>query len=570
MPESACGPRVPFCQELHNKKYRVKGETFDDFCVRVASAVQDDEPHFRIILSALRRMAWLPAGRQQLAVGNASNVTAFNCFVSSTIPDDYMGIMHACTEAGQTMRMGGGIGMDFSTLRPEGDIIRSLDSKASGPVSFMKIWDATCATIQSKGLRRGAMMGVLRVDHPDIQSFIRAKRDNHSLTNFNISVAITDEFMDALAEDGSYWLRFQGSNYRRVQARIIWEEIMRNTWDWSEPGVLFIDRINQRNPLRYCETIAAVNPCAEQALPPYGACLLGSMNCTAYLGEDRGNFAFDFKQFREDVAAVVRATDNIIDRTNYPLPQQEAEAKAKRRMGIGVTGLANAIELLGFPYASDGYINYQNAILRVLRDTAYRTSAQLAEEKGTFPSFNKEQWLASEYAHTLDEDTRKKIATHGLRNGLLLSIAPTGTISMCADNISPGIEPVFAAVVDRDVNTSEGPVTTQLRDWAYEYHQFKCTTHDEISVKDHVRVLCAAQHYIDACISKTCNVGSDVSFDEFKKVYLMAYEQGAKGCTTYRPDGKRAAIMRKAEESKMDLDGSACFIDPLTGQKECA
>jgi ribonucleoside-diphosphate reductase alpha chain len=604
------GPRHPVSQQIHQEKYRIDGETFDNFSVRIANGVKDSDHHFKDMLDIVRGMRWLPAGRQQLAVGNAHCITAFNCFVSPSIPDDSRGIFGALTDCFQTMRMGGGVGMDFSTLRPNGARIKSLNSQSSGPVSFMKIWDATCSTVQSKGLRRGAMMGVLRIDHPDIQEFIRCKKIRHmvntedllelmkdspdmtvkevlevcssknmiqqigNLTNFNISIGITDEFMRALQSDHHadqmYDLMFEGQPYGRLHAPTVWEEVMRHTWDYAEPGVLFLDRINEMNPLSYCESINATNPCGEQPLPHHGACLLGSMNATAYIVPMGTGLGFNFEQFKADIPNVVRAIDNIIDRTNYPLPEQEKEAKDKRRMGLGITGLSNTIELVwGHRYGSDGYIHCQNTILEILRNRAYKASIQLAEEKGSFPLFDAEKWLSSGFAKTLPPVIRDEILRNGLRNGLLLSIAPTGTISICADNISPGIEPTFATKVKRDVITEDGKITVEFNDWAFDNYGYECTTSGEISAEDHVRVLCAAQKYVDSSISKTCNVGDQVTFEGFKNIYLDAYNGGAKGCTTYRPSGKRAGMMREIKDTDFD-SGSACYVDPTTGQKECA
>jgi ribonucleoside-diphosphate reductase alpha chain len=593
--EQDYGPKNEFCRELHQTKYRIEGETFDGFCNRVADTLADTPEHKSILLKALRDQAWLPAGREQLAVGNPSQVTAFNCFVSDDIPDSYEGIMRVATECGATMRMGGGVGMNFGTIRPNGTVIKSSGSIASGPVSFMKIWDAVCATIQSQGLRRGAMMGVMPVDHPDILEFVRAKRNNGELTNFNVSVAITDAFMDAVKNDEMFQLQFDGKPYHydkngdaqwypKVRAQELWDEIMTNTWDWAEPGVLFMDHVNKMNPLNYCETITATNPCGEQPLPAHGACLLGSMNCTAYLSAVSiyeevkpgfNNHSFDWDRFEQDIRAVVRATDNIIDSSNYPLKEQEREAKQKRRMGIGLTGLANTIELLGHKYASEDYINFQNKIFETLRDTAYETSVELSKEKGAFPLFDAEFWLDSGYAKTLPDHIREGIREHGLRNGLLLSIAPTGTISLCADNVSAGIEPTFSHEIMRDVMLQGGKRSVRLQDWALAKHGFHCTKADEVSVTDHVKVLCAAQHYIDSAVSKTCNVGDTVTYEEFKQVYMQAYDGGAKGCTTFRMSGKRAGIMRDMQKAKEQLEqeiaeGAACYIDLETGQKSCS
>jgi len=584
MPATEYGPKNAFCSDLHRVKYRLDGESFDDFCHRVSNALADSKEHCKTLLSALRLQAWLPAGRQQLAVGSPHKVTPFNCFMSGVVNDSWEGengIAASAMRCGSTMRMGGGIGINFSTIRPDGNIIKSSEAPASGPVSFMNIWDAVCSTIQSRGLRRGAMMGILSVDHPDILQFVRAKTRQGYLTNFNLSVAVTDEFMQAVKKDELFQLRFEGKPYTivngqtkpypKVRAKELWDEIMTTTWDWSEPGVIFIDTMNQMNPLNYCEEIIGTNPCGEIPLPANGACLLGSMNCTAYLVDDGGlcpDFSFDWDRFSRDISAVVRATDNIIDMSHYPLKEQEIEVKQKRRMGVGLTGISNTVELLGYPYASEEYVLMQDRFLCCLRDVAYRTSIDLAREKGSFPLFDAEFWLESGYAQTLPESIREGVRKYGLRNGVLLSIAPTGTISLCADNISSGVEPTFALEYERDVNLPGGKRTIQMRDWALERHGIACTKAEDVPVADHVRVLCAAQKYVDSSVSKTCNVGDKVTFSEFKKVYMQAYDGGAKGCTTFRASGKRAGILR-ANKTDEEEEGGACYIDLETGLRSC-
>jgi ribonucleoside-diphosphate reductase alpha chain len=563
-------------------KYRSKGEGFKEAMARVANALKDDEEHFTKLKDILYNMRFLPAGRIQAAMGAPRAVTPYNCFVSGTLPDSMKGIMRAAAEAAETMRLGGGIGYDFSTLRPRGDHIRSLDSRSSGPVSFMGIFDALCKTIASAGHRRGAQMGVLRVDHPDIEEFIKAKNNSTNLTQFNVSVGVTDEFMQAVIKDDLFDLVFEGRVYKTVSARALWEDILRSTWDWAEPGILFIDRMNKKNNLHYCETIAATNPCGEQPLPPYGACLLGSFNLTKYI--DTSSFAvigFDYEQLIKDIYVVVRAMDNVVDRAIYPLPQQEYEAKMKRRMGLGVTGVANAIEALGYEYGSEDFISTLEDIMSTIRDHAYKASIELAKEKGPFPLFSVE-YLDSDFAKTLPEDIRKSIAANGIRNSHLLSVAPTGTISLSADNVSSGIEPVFSHYYDRTIQTFEGPKVERVEDYAYRVWGIKGKTADELSVFDHVKVLNVASKYVDSACSKTCNVGDDVSWEEFKDVYMQAYLGGASGCTTFRSAGKRYGILTAAsaedvaEEAEEpvdtfvnEMDGAACYYDPVTGQKEC-
>jgi ribonucleoside-diphosphate reductase alpha chain len=520
----------------------------------------------------------MPAGRVQAAIGAPKRVTPWNCFVSGVISDDFNDIMEKAKEAGHTMRLGGGIGYDFSTLRPRGSLIKSLNSYSSGPISFMDIFDSVCGTISSAGHRRGAQMGVLRVDHPDIEEFIHAKRNETKLTRFNISVAVTDGFMEAVRKGTNFKLKFHNRTVREVDARSLWDSIMRSTWDWAEPGILFIDRINKENNLWYCETIATTNPCGEQPLPPYGACLLGSFNLVKYVSKDLG---FDYPKFKDDISVVVRAMDNIIDCGIYPLPQQETEGKSKRRMGLGITGLANGLEYLGMPYGSEVFLAETGKILEVLRDVTYDTSAELAKEKGSFPLFDTEKYLQGKFIKTLPEDIREKIKTYGIRNSHLLSIAPTGTISLSADNISSGIEPVFSHGYQRTIIKEEGAITEDITDYAYREWGIKGRTANELSPEEHVAVLTLAQKYIDSSCSKTCNIGSDVTWERFKNVYTMAYQGGAKGCTTFRSSGKRMGILNEKKESvssetrtKEYVDDEdevqVCRIDETTGQPTCS
>lgn len=591
------GPVLPISQELHAEKYRGPKESFREAMSRVASTLGDDNAHYQTFRDVLLDMRFLPAGRVQSAIGSTRNVTPYNCYVSGTIEDSFVdghgSIMDRAAEAAATMRQGGGIGYDFSTLRPRGASIKKLQSSSSGPVSFMEIFDSVCRCVASSGHRRGAQMGVLRVDHPDIEEFIRAKqpddevqrlwdavadiRDSATralaanalqktlrLTGFNISVAVTDEFMICLREGKGFPLRWGGQVYKTVDAQALWDVMMRGTWDWAEPGVLFIDTINRMNNLHYCETIAATNPCGEQPLPPFGACLLGSFNLVKYVTSDSsGVRSFDTNQLLSDVGPVVRAMDNVVDRARYPLYEQEKEAKAKRRMGLGVTGLANALEALGFPYGSPGFLKKQDQILDTLKNECYLSSAQLAHEKGPFPLFARNAYGSSQFIATLDQSVQAEISRHGVRNSHLTSIAPTGTISLTADNVSSSIEPAFAYSTDRLMRTAAGDRIEKVEDYGYRVFGVEGKRAQDVKVSEHLDVLLCASKHVDSAVSKTCNVPGSTSWEEFKSIYVKAWEGGAKGCTTFRTDGKRTGILRSRDENE------SCSIDPETGRKSC-
>ena len=580
------GPSLPISEEIHKMKYRSVGESFKEAMTRVANALKDSDEHFDTFRNILYNQRFLPAGRVQSAMGAPRTVTPYNCFVSPTIEDSMEGIMAAATNAARTMQLGGGIGYDFSTLRPRGALIKSLDSKSSGPISFMGIFDAVCQTIASAGHRRGAQMGVLRVDHPDIEEFIRAKNNSTNLTGFNISVGVTDAFMNAVKTGDFFDLTFEGQVYKTVDARALWDDILRSTWDWAEPGILFIDRINQKNNLWYCETIAATNPCGEQPLPPNGACLLGSFNLTKYIRQDpyTDEFSLDIMQLSRDIPAVVRAMDNVVDRAVYPMPAQEKEAKDKRRMGLGVTGVANALETLGLKYGSEEFLDKLGEVMGVIRDQCYLASVVLAAEKGSFPLYDNVKYLESNFIKTLPDHIQAAIGMHGIRNSHLLSVAPTGTISLSADNVSSGIEPVFDHWYDRTIQTFDGPMKERVEDYAYRVHGVKGEKANDLSVFDHVAVLNVASYYVDSACSKTCNVGADVTWEQFKDVYMQAYDGGASGCTTFRASGKRYGILNAStsedtaepkveEDTGTDIGGAegaeACYYDPQTGQRTC-
>lgn len=593
------GPSLEISEEIHSQKYRERGETFREAMNRVSNALKDDDVSFHKFRDIILNMRFMPAGRVQAAMGSSRKVTPYNCFVAGKIEDNFTaqdGIMDRAKQAAETMRMGGGIGYDFSPLRPRGELIKSLQSQASGPISFMHIFDAVCKTIASAGHRRGAQMAVLRVDHPDIEEFIRAKQsiqraptiwemvlslppgqlrtralkelqETNSLTGFNISIAITDEFMHAVREGNQFNLRWGNKVYKTVDARTLWEQIMRSTWDWAEPGVIFIDTVNKMNNLWYCETIAATNPCGEQPLPPHGACLLGSFNLVKYVKRAEGKkkgFEFDFNQLKEDTLWVVRALDNVVDRAEYPLHAQRLEAENKRRMGLGITGLANAIEALGFSYGSDDFIHFQTKIQQMILHSCYQASVELAKEKGPFPLFDKQKYCKGEFILRLPAELQESIYKYGIRNSHLTSIAPTGTISLSADNVSSGIEPVFSYEYSREVIDFDGPKVEVVRDYGKRVFNVEGKCAHMCSVDDHLQVLLTAQRYVDSAVSKTCNVDPNMPWEDFKSIYERAWSGGAKGCTTFNPGGKRMGILNTSEDAEV-----ACWIDPETGKKEC-
>jgi len=556
------GPTCPVSDSVHAEKYRQPNESFEESQERVAAALADNEEHRLKLKDILLNMRFLPAGRIQSTVGSARNSTPFNCFVSDTINDSLVSIMDKLKEAALTMQKGGGIGYDFSGLRHEGAPIVKLDTSASGPISFMDTYNAMCGTVMAAGWRRGAMMGVMRVDHPDIEAFIRKKQDQESLKNFNISVGITDKFMRAVVNKEPFNLVFGGQVIKQVEAAGLWDQIMRATWVWAEPGVLFLNTINRMNNLYYCEHIQATNPCAEQPLPPYGACLLGSFNLVKYvnMGEEVGDAYFDYNMFKHDIPPIVRAIDNVIDLADFPLPQQKLEALNKRRMGLGITGLGNVITAMGHKYGDVGSVNLTRDIMGVLRDTAYSTSASLAHEKGPFPLYNKELFFNGEFFKTLPEFVKCDIDFCGLRNSHLISIAPTGTVSFCADNVSSGIEPTFAHVIDRTMVTEDGTKIVQVRDYALAKWGILSDTANDLTIDQHLAILLAAYPYVDSAISKTINIGDNVTFDEFKDVYLSAWKGGAKGCTTHRRKGKKKGMMEAACSIDLDTGGKTCDV----------
>ena len=556
---------APISQRIWDMKYRFRdGSGSGDADLegtwwRVASALaaseRDPETWAARFHEALQGFKFLPAGRVIAGAGTGRTVTLFNCFVMGAIPDDMAGIFENVKEAALTMQQGGGIGHDFSTLRPMGAPVKGVGADASGPLSFMDVWDSMCRTIMSAGSRRGAMMATLRCDHPDIEAFVDAKRDPARLRMFNVSVLVTDAFMKAVKEDADWDLVFGGKVYRTIKARALWERIMRATYDYAEPGVIFIDRVNKRNNLYYCESINATNPCGEQPLPPYGACLLGSINLGALVKDPFTPQAkLDMEALEKLVPVAVRMMDNVVDVSRFPLPAQEREAKAKRRIGLGVTGLADALIFCGVRYGSTEAVRLARQWLAAVQRLSYLASADIAAEKGSFPLYDRARYLAGETVKALPEEVRSAIARYGIRNALLNSIAPTGTISLLADNVSSGIEPVFAFSHVRHVLQPDGSKREEsVEDHAFRlWRRLKGTAEPPADVfvdaqtlapHDHLVMQAAAQDFVDSSISKTINLPKDISFEAFKHVYEEAYATGCKGCTTYRPNEVTGAVL---------------------------
>ena len=559
---------APIAEQIWDMKYRFKQadgapidlsveDTWRRIARDLAGAEAQPEAWEDSFYQALEDFKFLPAGRIIAGAGTARQVTLFNCFVMGTVPDSMAGIFDMLKEAALTMQQGGGIGYDFSTIRPKGAAVSGVAADASGPLSFMDVWDAMCRTIMSAGSRRGAMMATMRCDHPDIEDFITAKSDSARLRMFNLSVLVTDAFMAAVRADGPWELQFGGKVYHTIAARDLWNRIMKSTYDYAEPGVIFIDRINAANNLNYVETIAATNPCGEQPLPPYGACLLGSINLARLVSDPfEPGAALDGEALNRLVATAVRMMDNVVDASKFPLPQQLQEAQAKRRIGLGVTGLADALLMLGLRYGSDAAAAQTETWLRAIARAAYLASVDLAKEKGAFPLFDAEKFLASGNMMVMDEDVRAAIREHGIRNALLTSIAPTGTISLYAGNVSSGIEPVFAYSYTRKVLQKDGSRTEeQVEDYAVRLWREKFgdralpdyfVNAQTLSPADHVKMQAAAQKWVDSSISKTINCPEDISFEAFKDVYMQAYDSGCKGCTTYRPNEVTGSVLSVA------------------------
>ena len=568
---------APISQQIWDMKYRLKtadGQPIDksitDSWRRIARALAEPEQdkalweqRFFEILDGFR---FLPAGRIMSGAGSERNVTLFNCFVMGDVPDDMTGIFDSLKEAALTMQQGGGIGYDFSTLRPKGASVKGVGADASGPLSFMDVWDAMCRTIMSAGSRRGAMMAVMRCDHPDVLDFIAAKQEPNRLRMFNLSVLVTDAFMQAVKEDAAWELQFDGVTYRSLPAREIWDKIMQATYAYAEPGVIFIDRINAKNNLHYCETIHGTNPCGEQPLPPYGACLLASVNLARLVNDPfTADASLDLDELSALVATAVRMMDNVIDVSGFPLEEQRLEAKAKRRIGLGITGLADALIMCGARYGGAKAVELADNWLSALERAAYLASIDLAREKGAFPLFDRDKFLMGETVQALDEDIKAGIAEHGIRNALLTSVAPTGTISLFADNVSSGLEPVFSFKYTRHVMMPDGSRREEdVSDYAYRLYRrlmgeqtpltdaFVDT--QNLSPNDHLVMQAVVQKHIDSSISKTINVPESISFENFKDIYMQAFDLGCKGCTTYRPNDVTGAVLEVKGAKKAEAE----------------
>ncbi|MBW8307540.1 MAG: adenosylcobalamin-dependent ribonucleoside-diphosphate reductase [Thiobacillus sp.] len=564
-------------------RYRAPGETgIDAGWHRVAQAIAAAESGERAqwaerFYRLLDQFRFLPGGRILAGAGTGHRVTLFNCFVMGEIADDLTSIFEALKEGALTMQQGGGVGYDFSTLRPAGMVAATTGSIASGPVSFMRIWDAMCATMLSTGARRGAMMATLRCDHPDIEIFVDAKRDPAVLRHFNLSVLVSDAFMAAVASDSDWPLvfpvhegepavgeviqrRWTGSAapvpcrvLRTLKARALWQRILRAAYDTAEPGVLFIDQINRENNLHDREMISATNPCGEIPLPPYGACDLGSLNLTAFVAAPFAPDArLDLDALADSARLAVRFLDNVVEVSRYPLPAQADQARRTRRVGLGLTGLADALVLLGLDYDSEAARTLAASAMQTLRDAAYRASIELAQEKGPFPGFERDAFLASGFAARLPADIRDAIAAHGIRNSHLLAIAPAGTISLLANNLSSGIEPIFAAEAERRVlGTDGGYQTHRVVDYACQL--WRRLGHSgappalvearQVDPLAHLQMQAALQPFVDNAISKTINVAADYPFERFADLYRQAHALGLKGCTVFRPNAVTGAIL---------------------------
>ena len=582
---------LPISSRIWDMKYRLKAAdgtpvdgTIEDSWRRVAGALaaveaepQRWEPVFYRALDGFR---FLPAGRILAGAGAERQVTLFNCFVMGRIGDDMSAIFQHLKEAALTMQQGGGIGYDFSTLRPKGAPVKGVGADASGPLPFMDVWDAMCRTIMSAGFRRGAMMGCLRCDHPDIEAFIEAKRDPGRLRMFNLSVLVSDAFMQAVKDNAPWELAFEGVVYGTVSARMLWERIIRSTYAYAEPGVIFIDRVNRANNLAYCEEIFATNPCGEQPLPPYGACLLGSINLASLVQDPfEEGAALDLAALEELTATAVRMLDNAIDCSRFPVAAQQTEAQAKRRIGLGVTGLADALIMCRVRYGSDAANALIDRWMGALRRAAYLASAQLAAEKGAFPLYDAARYAESPTVRRLDDDVRAAIAASGVRNALLTSVAPTGTISLLAGNVSSGIEPVFSYSYTRNVLMPDGTRRAETVDdhAAILFRRLKgeatplpdyFVDAQSLRPADHLTVQARVQAFVDSSISKTINCPEEMAFDDFKDVYMRAFDLGCKGCTTYRPNPVTGAVLEGASAAAPAGDAGPAATLPTVRQSE--
>jgi ribonucleoside-diphosphate reductase alpha chain len=559
---------------IWSRKYRYEtDDSLDATKHRIASAAagaeQDFESWTRKFLELMN--VFLPGGRAINSLGTGRRkATAFNCYVSQVIDDSMDGIFDSLHKAALTMQAGGGVGFDFSTLRPKGAAVKGVGSTSSGPISFMKVFDSMCSTIAASGHRRGAMMAVMRIDHPDIEEFVTAKKgdENKALQNFNLSVLVTDSFIQAVRENREWSLVFNGQAHRTIAAKDLWNLILQNAYDYAEPGVLFIDRVNGLNNLWYEENITSTNPCGEQPLPPNGACNLGSLNLAGFVDNPFTTEAcFNEEHFGESVALAVRYLDDVIEIAHMPLKEQLDEVKGKRRIGLGITGLGDALWMLGLQYGTPESVEFCRKLGRFMRDTAYRASVCLAAEKGSFPHLDRDKYLSGAFVSKLPADIREGIREHGIRNSHLLTIAPTGTTSLLWGNISSGVEPILYLTVEREIRESDDKKRKVTID-DYAYRVWKSVNGNEkepevlissqISAKGHIDIMAAFQEFFDASISKTIVFDPNTSFEDFRDTYLYAYEKGIKGCTVYRDSGKLGAVVKAKDDGyvkPMELPG---------------
>ena len=582
---------------------KIIDKTIEDTWKRVARALASAEAKDRgewknVFYEQLEGFSFLPAGRIFAGAGTDRDVTLFNCFVMGTIEDTIPSIFENIKEGALTMQWGGGIGYDFSTLRPKGSLAKSTNNISSGPVSFMKIWDAMCDTMMSTGARRGAMMGTLRCDHPDILSFIKAKRKAGEMTNFNLSVLVTDAFMEAVETDDEWDLVFPIGNLAKeerpddvnniiskkwngskkpvdcklfdtLKARDIWDQIMKSTYDYAEPGVLFIDHINGMNNLGYIEDITCTNPCGEVPLPPYGACNLGSINLTKFIDDPFSESAdINLEGIRNTARIAVRMLDNVTSISRFPLEMQKMKAQNTRRIGLGITGLADALIMLNLHYGSKNGRKMAAKIMNEICHEAYRASIELAKEKGSFTDLDTDAYLESPFIQNLPQSIQEGIKEHGIRNSHLLSIAPTGSISLLANNVSSGLEPVFDYEYKRGILNKDGSTSQyEVKDYAYRFWTEQhadgnnlpdsFTKARELSPEDHLKMQSVLQQYVDNSISKTINVPENFPFASFKKIYQNAYYKGLKGCTTFRPNKTTGSVLN----SEDDTSNEQCCTD---------
>jgi ribonucleoside-diphosphate reductase alpha chain len=597
---------IPASWKIWDSKYRYRegSQVFDDTIedtwsrvARVLARVEGGQQEFwtRAFQDILQDFRFLPAGRIMAGAGTGRRVTLFNCFVMGTLEDSLDGIFDALKEGALTMQHGGGVGYDFSTLRPAGTLAKSVGGIASGPVSFMRIWDSMCATLLSTGARRGAMMATLRCDHPDIEDFVTVKQDSRELRHFNLSVLVSDAFMEAVTTDAEWPLVFPARQLappaagthsverdwpgadgpvpcrilRVVHARELWDRIMRASYDTAEPGVLFIDRINRQNNLAYREHITATNPCGEIPLPPYGACNLGSLNLTRFVQRPfTGEASLDLAGVREAVRTAVRMLDNVIDVSHFAMEQQAEQARGSRRIGLGFTGLGDALIMLGIRYGDETSYRVAAQLMQNIRDTAYRTSTDLARAKGAFPFFEKDAYLRAPFVQRLPEDIRSAIAEHGIRNSHLTALAPAGTISLLANNVSSGIEPVYEFEYRRRIMQADGNYTeSELSDYAWRLwlsSRGECALGPafirarDLAPSAHLQMQAALQPFIDNAISKTVNVAENLPYADFREIYDEAWHLGLKGCTTFRPNPVTGAVL---SDPTHGIGAHCCDID---------